>query len=87
MDGDAGFPDFTILISKAKAFDGVACMICIELKRSVKGDSHNHDENQHAWLEALNEVENIGAIMCWGAIDAMSTVSQYLKNPRHLDIQ
>lgn len=64
-----GFPDYTIVVG--------GHLIFIELKR-VRGSSTS--AHQKAWIEALNQVDNIQAFIAKGAGEAIAIVNKYL-NP------
>lgn len=62
-----GFPDYMIIVNGSLLF--------IELKR-LKGSSTSPE--QHAWVAALNEVNNVEAHICRGADEAIKIIERYL---------
>lgn len=62
-----GLPDLLIILPDALLF--------IEMKRRKKWKI---SEEQKSWIEELNKIDNVGAFVCCGAEEAISTVEKYL---------
>lgn len=67
--GSKGFPDYGIIIGSSLLF--------VELKR-VKGSKTSPE--QLAWIQALNEISNVEAIIAYGAQDAIEFINKLLSN-------
>lgn len=62
-----GYPDYTILVG--------GHIIFIELKR-LRGSTTSPE--QHAWVQALNEIDNCQAFIVKGGDAAVKLIEQYL---------
>lgn len=72
----AGLPDLLVLISQNQSKFDKALILFIEMKRQ-KGSTIG--EGQKEWIEALNEVDNVQAQLCYGANQAIAFVQNFLK--------
>ena len=66
----SGFPDYTIIVN--------GHLIFIELKRR-KGSATSQE--QHAWIAALNEVNNVQGFIAKGADEAIAIIESCLSPP------
>lgn len=64
-----GTPDYMIIVNGS--------LIFIELKR-VKGSTTSPE--QKSWIEALNQVDNVGAFIAHGADQAIRIIENYSTN-------
>lgn len=75
-----GFFDYIIFIPSTMSVDGDGYCIAIELKRASKSLSRVSPE-QEQWQGFVNTLgaDNIQAYVCYGAAEAIKTVSYYLE--------
>jgi len=71
-----GFPDYVIVIPKDKSKRGKSHLLLVEMKRRKGGKA---TPEQLSWIAAMNDIENIQAVVCKGAEDAISFISNFLK--------
>lgn len=65
-----GLPDLLVVLPEQLLF--------IEMKRTKGGRLSLH---QKGWIEALNKINNVEAIICKGAGEAIDAIETRLKNP------
>lgn len=65
-----GLPDLLIVVPND-------CLIFIEMKRKKKSKTY---PEQKDWIEALNSVDNVAAVICYGADEAIAAVEKNLPN-------
>lgn len=71
-----GLPDMFIFISAAKSKTGLPILACIELKR-IKGGVTNPEQKE--WIESLDSVSGISAVVAKGFDEAKKFVDSCLK--------
>lgn len=69
----SGYPDYCVCIP-AKDIHS-PCLIFIELKRTQ--GSHVSEE-QKQWINTLNAIPNVSAVVCKGAREAIKHINQFL---------
>jgi hypothetical protein len=72
-----GFPDYVIFIPKTKRKRGKSILLCLEMKRA-KGGSLKPEQKE--WIDTLNEVENVGAYVAKGFIQAQTIIENILNS-------
>ena len=71
----AGLPDILVVIPADRCRLGRAVLCFIELKRRKGGKV---SEDQRCWIEALEEVRDVGASVCAGAEKAIESINTLL---------
>lgn len=74
-----GFPDYVVVIPKERSTTSRALLLAIEMKRTKGGKI---EPEQIEWQQAINQVEDCQAFVCYGCDQAISTVSSFLLNAR-----
>lgn len=77
MHTDSGVPDYMLVIEKEQCKLGYAIMLFIEMKRANLKESAVKP-TQRAWINAINRVENVEAVVKFGASEAIDYVSKFL---------
>lgn len=65
-----GLPDLLVIVSGHLVF--------IEMKRTVGGVV---SPAQQAWIDSLNKIDNVEAVVCYGAIEAMEYIDDLVQTP------
>ena len=68
-----GFPDLIVIVPCG---DGKKRLVCIELKRTKGGVLR---DDQKEWIAAIDECEQTGAFVCYGATEAIDLIDSLLK--------
>jgi hypothetical protein len=71
-----GLPDMFIFISADKSKSGLPILACVEMKRTKGGVTSSE---QKEWVDSLNSVSGVSAVVAKGFEEARKFVDSYLK--------